>query len=81
MKPLELRTSSFRFRNESQSQPWCEDNRVHRVAPLLRFVTFEVIGAVDWCVFLVPLGLAKACVASFCSKNNVVVCALKRTLG
>jgi hypothetical protein len=44
MQPLELRTSSFRFRDESQFQPWCEDNRVHRVAPLLRFVTFEVSG-------------------------------------
>ena len=43
MKPLEFRTSSFRFRDESQFQPRCEDNRVHRVAPLLRFVTFEVI--------------------------------------
>ena len=48
MKPLELLTSSFRFRDESQFQPWCEDNRVHRVAPLLHFATFEVIGAVDW---------------------------------
>lgn len=46
MNPLELRTSSFRFRDKSQFQPWCEDNRVHQITPLLRFVTFEVIGAV-----------------------------------
>ena len=65
MKPLELRTSSFRFRDESQFQPWCENNRVHIVAPLLRFVTFEVIGAVDWCVFLIPLSLTKARVLHF----------------
>lgn len=44
VKPLELRTSSFRFRDKSQFEPWCEDNRVHRIAPLLCFVTLEVIG-------------------------------------
>lgn len=58
MKPLELRTPPFRSRDKSQFQPWCEDDRVHRVAPLL---TFEVIDAVDWCVFLVPLGLVEVC--------------------
>jgi len=61
MKPPKLQTSCFRFRYESQFQPWCEDDFVHRVALLLCFVNFEVIGAVDWCVFLVPLGLAEAC--------------------
>ena len=62
MKPLELWTPSFRARDESQFQAWCEDTGVHRVAPLLRFVTLEVVGAVDWCLLLVPLDLAERCV-------------------
>ena len=71
MQPLELRTTSFRFRNESQFQPWCEDDRVHRAAPLLayytvHFVTIEVTGTVE-CVFLIPLGLMRS---SFCAKKT-----------
>jgi len=37
MKPLEILTSSFRCLEESQFQPRCEDNCIHRAAPLLRF--------------------------------------------
>ena len=40
MNPFELWTSSFRFRDESQFQPWGEDNRVHRVSSLFALLHF-----------------------------------------
>jgi hypothetical protein len=52
MKPLEFRTSSSRFGNERQFQPWYEDNRVHRVGLLLRFVAIR-------CVSVFPSALQK----------------------
>ena len=62
MKPLELQTSPFRCRNESQLQPRCEDNRVHRVrsAAALALSNLRVIDTVDWCVCPVPLSIVEA---------------------
>lgn len=47
MKPLELRASSWCFRDEGQLQPWCEDNRIHLFNLRLCSVAFEMGGAVD----------------------------------
>lgn len=61
MQPFELRTSSFRFRDESQLQPWREDDRIHGAAPLRHSVHFGVIGAFRVVRVSGPLNLAEIC--------------------